>query len=226
MYIFRIWLFGYLLFSAKIKMGRTQLNINIDPELFDELKKHAIMSGKTISSFVSESLSRQLDNISPETIESKLNGLEKRIQSIELMLTSTDTSGVKITPFTSQEAQRYNEFTKAVFAEEIKKKSYKSSKDAWDDFIPHVECFDQWNDFYTLRLKEVIFIEHGNPITNDEMNILAKDKICPAPIRTGLINWIKNSEKGVCSCSCKDFPSQKEICKEGSRLVRELYPRV
>ena len=35
-------------------MGRTQLNINIDPDLLIALKKHAIMSGMTLSDFVSK----------------------------------------------------------------------------------------------------------------------------------------------------------------------------
>ncbi len=69
--------------QGSLRMTRTQLNVNIDPELMDKLKVAAIMSGKTITEFVSESISTQLKNTSPVTIKSRLLSLEERIQSLE-----------------------------------------------------------------------------------------------------------------------------------------------
>ena len=92
------------------------------------------------------------------------------------------------------------------------------------DLISHSQYFEQWNDRYTLRLKESLFIEHGDPFSHNEMNLLTKGKECPCPIRTGLINWINNANPGQCCCSDKSFPSQQTICEKGSKLVDDIYP--
>ena len=97
-----------------------------------------------------------------------------------------------------------------------------SIKDAWNDLITHIQCFDQWNDTYTFRLKDSLFIEHGDPLSHNEMNLLTKGKECPCPIRTGLINWINNANQGQCCCSDKSFPSQQTICEKGSALIKDI----
>ena len=49
---------------------------------------------------------------------------------------------------------------KALFEKVIKQRDYKSSKEAWLDFIPLVEKYNQWNKFYTLRLKEILMMQN------------------------------------------------------------------
>ena len=88
----------------------------------------------------------------------------------------------------------------------MEKKGYISIKEAWNDFINHLNCFDQWDEKSSLRLKESLFIEHGDPLTIDEINRLKNGAICPQPIRTGIINWINNSDRGWCCCSDANFP--------------------
>ena len=132
--------------------------------------------------------------------------------------------GSHVTPsFTPHELQNFNEFIKAVFSKELKRKGYRSTKEAWNDFINHINCFEQWSETCSFRLKESLFIEHADPLTCDEMNQLTKGKRCPCPIRTGLINWINNSDQGKCCCADKSFPSQQVICEKGSNLIDELY---
>ena len=204
-------------------MKRNQLNINIDHELLQKIKESARKSGKSITGFVSDCCLNKVEESSSQSIDSRFSTIEKRLQSIENTLSLLVPGRQKITPFTPQEAKKCNEFIKAIFEKELKKKKYKSIKDGWNDLISHINCFDQWNDIYTLRLKESLFIEHGDPLSSDEMNLLTKGKECPCPIRTGLINWINNANQGQCCCSDKSFPSQQTICEKGSKLLEELY---
>ena len=60
---------------------RTQLNINIDPDLLLRLKKEATKSGKTLTEFVTE----QLLKTSTETTETTEDNLEKRLDTIPFL---------------------------------------------------------------------------------------------------------------------------------------------
>ena len=62
---------------------RTQLNINIDPELMDQLKSGAIRSGKTITEFVSESIVQHLENQRSDAPNSQALELEQRLAVLE-----------------------------------------------------------------------------------------------------------------------------------------------
>ncbi len=204
-------------------MTRTQLNVSIAPELLKKIKESARLSGKSLVGFVSDCFLNQIENMPVESIDSRFTMIERRLKSIEKKLELSTFKNYKTQPITSQEAQNFNEFIKAMFEKELKRKGYKSIKEAWNDFINHINCFDQWNETCSFRLKETIFIEHGDPLTIDEINHLKEGKVCPQPIRTGLINWINDSSKGQCCCSDKDFPSEQQICEKGSILVEELY---
>ena len=203
-------------------MKRTQLNINLDPELLRQIKEAARVSGKSITSFISDCVIKQVGEPSGQSIDSRLNNIERRLQSIEVNITTLLPIGRKITPFTPEEAHNCNQFIKAVFNRELKRQKYNSIKDAWNDLIRHINCFDQWSEVFTFRLKETLFIEHGDPLSDFEMNLLTKGKECPCPIRTGLINWINNSNEAKCCCSDKTFPTQQEICEKGSALLEDL----
>ena len=204
-------------------MKRTQLNVNIDPKLLEQIKESARISGKSLVAFVSECFVNQLETLPVETIDSRLNMIEERLQLMENKLELPALENQKTQPLTSQQIQNFNEFIKAVFRKELKRKGYQSMKEAWNDFINHINCFDQWNETCSFRLKESLFIEHADPLTSDEINNLQEGLICPQPIRTGIINWINNSTRGKCCCSDNEFPSQKQICEKGSLLVEEIY---
>ena len=204
-------------------MKRTQLNVSIDPKLLEKIKENARISGKSLVSFVSDCFISQIENLPVESIDSRFHTIEKRLQSIEKKLDLSFHQSQKESSFTPQEVQNFNEFIKAVFRKELKRKGYRSMKQAWNDFINHINCFDQWNETCSFRLKEFLFIEHGDPLTIDEINHLKGGQVCPQPIRTGIINWINNSARGQCCCSDKKFPSQQQIFEKGSILVDDIY---
>ena len=204
-------------------MKRTQLNVSIDPTLLRRIKETARISGKSLVGFVSDCFSNQLEDLPTETIDSRFQLIEQRLQSIERKLELPIGHSQENKPFSSQEVQNFNDFIKAVFRKEAKRKKYRSMKEAWNDFINHINCFDQWDERCSFRLKESLFIEHGDPLSSDEINYLKEGEICPDPIRTGIINWMNNSAQGKCCCADKKFPSQQAICEKGQRLVEEIY---
>ena len=204
-------------------MKRTQLNVSIDPKLLEKIKESARISGKSLVGFVSDCFVNQIENLPVESIDSRFQKIEQRLQLIENNLQLPALKAQRIQPFTSQEVENFNEFIKAVFRKEIKRKGYRSMKEAWNDFINHINCFEQWDETCTFRLKESLFIEHADPLTSEEINHLKEGDVCPQPIRTGIINWINNSDRGECCCSDKEFPSQQQICEKGSILVEDIY---
>ncbi|KGG21016.1 hypothetical protein [Prochlorococcus marinus] len=204
-------------------MKRTQLNVSIDPKLLEKIKESARISGKSLVGYVSDCFVNQIENLPVESIDSRFQTIEQRLQSIENNLQLPALKAQRIQPFTSQEVENFNEFIKAVFRKELKRKGYRSMKEAWNDFINHINCFEQWDETCSFRLKESLFIEHADPLTSEEINHLREGDVCPQPIRTGIINWINNSDRGECCCSDKEFPSQQQICEKGSMLVEDIY---
>ena len=204
-------------------MKRTQLNVSIDPKLLEKIKESARLSGKSLVAYVSDCFVNQIENLPVESIDSRFQMIEQRLQAIEKNIQLINPQTQKTPSFTSIELKNFNEFVKAVFQKETKRKGYKSIKEAWNDFINHINCFDQWDERCSFRLKESLFFEHGDPLTSDEINHLKEGEICPQPIRTGIINWINNSDRGQCCCSVKDFPSQQQICEKGLMLVKDIY---
>jgi len=70
---------------------RTQLNINISPDLLKFLKSQSIKSGKTLGNFINEILSDHLNdlkksNLDKEKVLERINNLEGRIDSINATL--------------------------------------------------------------------------------------------------------------------------------------------
>ena len=203
-------------------MKRTQLNINIDPDLLKEIKASARKSGKSLVEYINDLFRKELHNDASGDIEIRLSNHEKRLQFIEENILSDIKQNMKISDFTPQEAENFNDFVKAIFKKELKRKQYNSPTDAWHELVSHLNCFDKWDERCSLRLKEILFIDDGDALNSDEMNSLKESEMCPSPIRTGIINWINNSEKGQCCCSNSDFPSEKLIREKGSRLISEI----
>ena len=204
-------------------MKRTQLNVSIDPKLLEKIKESARISGKSLVSYVSDCFVNQIENLPVESIDSRFQIIEQRLQSIENKLDFPDNESHVKPSLTTHELKNFNEFIKAVFSKELKRKGYRSMKEAWNDFINHINCFEQWNETCSFRLKESLFIEHADPLTSEEINHLKEGEVCPQPIRTGIINWINNSDRGECCCSDQKFPSQQQICEKGSILVEDIY---
>ena len=173
-------------------MKRTQLNVSIDPKLLEKIKESARISGKSLVGYVSDCFVNQIENLPVESIDSRFHMIEQRLQSLEKKLDFPDYESHVTPSFTPHQLQNFNEFIKAVFSKELKRKGYRSMKEAWNDLINHINCFEQWNETCSFRLKESLFIEHADPLTSEEINHLKAGQVCPQPIRTGIINWINN----------------------------------
>ena len=204
-------------------MKRTQLNVNIDPNLLKEIKASARKSGKTLVDYVNDFFRNHLDHDASVDVQMRLSNHEKRLKFIEENMLLDIKKNKKISYFTPEEADNFNDFVKAIFKKEVKRKQYNSPTDAWHDLVSHLNCFDKWNERCSLRLKEILFIDHGDALNSDEMNSLKESEMCPSPIRTGIINWINNSEKGQCCCSNINFPSEKLIREKGARVISDIY---
>ncbi len=204
-------------------MKRSQLNVSIDPTLLEQVKQSARVSGKSLVTFVSDCFVNQIENLPVHSMDSRFQMIEERLHSIEKELGFPIDQSQNRQSFTTAEVENFNEFIKAIFRKELERKGYVSIKEAWNDLINHISCFEQWDEKCSFRLKESIFIEHADPLTGDEINHLREGEICPQPIRTGLINWINNSDRGKCCCSDNNFPSQEKIFEKGSNLVEEIY---
>ena len=63
--------------------NRSQLNINIQSELLEKLKVASIKSGKTITEYVSESITNQIENSFPDNLDSRLLLIEERLGLID-----------------------------------------------------------------------------------------------------------------------------------------------
>ena len=203
-------------------MKRTQLNINIDPNLLKEIKTSARKEGKSLVEYVNDFFKKHLNNDASDDVEKRLSNHENRLKLIEENIGLAIKQKKKFPDFTPQEAANFNDFVKAIFQKEVKRKKYNSTKDACNDLISHLNCFDKWNEKCSLRLKEILFIDHGDSFDCDEMNSLKDSQICPSPLRTGIINWINNSEKGKCSCSNSNFPSEQIIRAKGAELISDI----
>ena len=203
-------------------MKRTQLNINIDPNLLKEIKASARKSGKSLVEYVNDLFRNHLHNDVSGDMEIRLSNYEKRLKFIEDNILLDIKKNKKISNFTPQEAENFNDFVKAIFKKELKRKQYNSPTDAWHELVSHLNCFDKWDERCSLRLKEILFIDDGDALNSDEMNSLKESEMCPSPIRTGIINWINNSEKGKCCCSNSNFPSEKLIREKGALVISDL----
>ena len=191
-----------------------QLNIRVTSKLHNKLKFLAQDNEKTMGDYINKLLNQYADNdfAGDEFKGSVIKDINIRLSNLENILLGNNSGIVKETPFTAAEAKNCTYFMKGLFEKVIKQRDYKSSKAAWLDFIPLVEKYNQWNKFYTLRLKEILLIEEPDPWTDDELNELCYGNKCPCPIYSGLKEWT----------GAKQFPTQQNICDRGDQLIESI----
>ncbi len=164
---------------------RTQLNINIDEYLLKELKQLALSKNLALSVFIRNSLRNIVSGKRDETLS------------------------LKNQPFTEKQALNCTSFMKAIFQKMRVKKIFKNDIDAFNSLLSHIELSKQWNDIYTMRLKEVLLDVSSTPFTAEELNDMTKDRECECPIYFGLKEWT----------GCVEYPTQDLICNLGSSLI-------
>ena len=194
-------------------MTKSQFNIKISKDLLIKVKRQAMMSGKSLTEHITDLVTKSLSDNDLQNIDlssaNKIEDLEKRLLSLESIVTNREYLSQKLKPFTNSEAINCTKFMRAVFDKELEKRNYDDKSEAFDDFFKSVQVYDGLNKSFSDRLKEIMLSDKPSPWTGRELNELTGKDKCNCLIRKGLINWT-----GKIEC-----PSQKEICDKGEELV-------
>ena len=197
-------------------MTKSQFNIKISKDLLIQVKKQAIMSGKSLTQHITDLVIKSLnENIIQKndfTSANKIQDLEKRILTIESIVRNREYLSQDLNPFTNSEAINCTNFMKGVFDQEVEKRKFDNKNEAFDDFFKHLEIYAQLGQISLDRLRKIMLTDQPNPWTGKELNDLVGNDKCNCPIRKGLINWTGRT----------DFPSQQEICDKGDKLLDQI----
>ena len=194
-------------------MTKSQFNIKISKDLLIKVKRQAMMSGKSLTEHITDLVTKSLSDNDIQNIDlssvNKIEDLEKRLLSLESIVTNREYLSQKLKPFTNSEAINCTKFMRAVFDKELEKRNYDDKSEAFDDFFKSVQVFDGLNKSFSDRLKEIMLSDKPSPWTGRELNELTGEDKCNCSIRKGLIHWT-----GKTKC-----PSQQEICDKGEELL-------
>ena len=194
-------------------MTKSQFNIKISKDLLIKVKRQAMMSGKSLTEHITDLVTKSLSDNDIQNIDlssvNKIEDLEKRLLSLESIVTNREYLSQKLKPFTNSEAINCTKFMRAVFDKELEKRNYDDKSEAFDDFFKSVQVYDGLNKSFSDRLKEIMLSDKPSPWTGRELNELTGEDKCNCSIRKGLIHWT-----GKIEC-----PSQQEICDKGEELL-------
>ncbi len=194
-------------------MTKSQFNIKISKDLLIKVKRQARMSGKSLTEHITDLVAKSLSDNDIQNIDlssvNKIEDLEKRLLSLESIVTNREYLSQKLKPFTNSEAVNCTKFMRAVFDKELEKRNYDDKSEAFDDFFKSVQVYDGLNKSFSDRLKEIMLSDKPSPWTGRELNELTGEDKCNCSIRKGLIHWT-----GKTKC-----PSQQEICDKGEELL-------
>ena len=194
-------------------MTKSQFNIKISKDLLIKVKRQAMMSGKSLTEHITDLVTKSLSDNDIQNIDlfsdNKIEDLEKRLLSLESIVTNREYLSQKLKPFTNSEAVNCTKFMRAVFDKELEKRNYDDKFEAFNDFFKSVQVFDGLNKSFSDRLKEIMLSDKPSPWTGRELNELTGEDKCNCSIRKGLIHWTGKTE----------CPSQQEICDKGEELL-------
>ena len=194
-------------------MTKSQFNIKISKDLLIRIKRQAMMSGKSLTEHITDLVTKSLSENDIQNIDlssvNKIEDLEKRLLSLESIVTNREYLSQKLKPFTNSEALNCTKFMRAVFDKELEKRNYDDKSEAFDDFLQSVQVYDGLNKSFSDRLKEIMLSDKPSPFTGRELNELTGEDKCNCSIRKGLIHWTGKTE----------CPSQQEICDKGEELL-------
>ena len=182
-------------------------------ELLTNVKRQAMRSGKTLTEYITDLVSKSLEDSYIENNEfdsaKKIKDLEERLLHMESVVSNREYVSKKLKPFNNAEAIKCTKFMRVLFDQEVEKKYPDNRNDAFNDLFKHIENCDHLSQFFVDRLKEIMLTDDPSPWTGDELNELVSKEKCNCSIRKGLITWI-----GIRNC-----PSQQEICDKGEELI-------
>ena len=194
-------------------MTKSQFNIKISKDLLIRIKRQAMMSGKSLTEHITDLITNSLSENDIQNIDlssvNKIKDLERRLLSLESIVSNREYLSQKLKPFTNSEAINCTKFMRAVFDKELEKREYDDKSEAFDDFLQSVQAFNGLNKLFSDRLKEIMLSDKPSPWTGRELNELTGEDKCNCSIRKGLIHWTGKTE----------CPSQQEICDKGEELL-------
>ncbi len=161
---------------------RTQLNINIDPNLLLLLKSEAIKSGQTLTVYVTKRLQATVEKSS-----NNLDSLEARLLAIEKHLNLSQKSSQKKNNeeviFTDEGAKKYGEVAKSLFEAQFKSMGI-SRETALKELNTYLQKYD--NSEPEL-VRKILLGEHN--LTGREMTHAYRFGSCA--MRSALYDWCK-----------------------------------
>ena len=107
---------------------RTQLNINIDPELLLRIKSEAIKNGMTLTEFVTRKLANIESRPDNDLLEKRLAKIDRHLNLNE---NSSDQERTIGSIFSDDGAKNYGEVARRLFDVFLKKKGL-SKEDGWE----------------------------------------------------------------------------------------------
>ena len=157
---------------------RTQLNINIDPDLLLRIKSEAIKNGMTLTEFVTKKLA-EIESKSPNNVlEERLSRIE---QHLNLDKSPSDLDTTKGSIFTDAGAKNYGEVARRLFNVFLKKKRL-SKEDGMKELALNLATLP-------YSSPELVFqVLLGNhDLTGLEMTNAYRYGACA--MRTALVDW-------------------------------------
>ena len=171
------------------------------------------MSGKSLTEHITDLVTKSLSDNDIQNIDlssvNKIKDLEKRLLSLESIVSNREYLSQKLKPFTNSEAINCTKFMRGVFDKELEKRNFDDKSEAFDDFLHSVQVYGELNKSFSDRLKEIMLSDKPSPLTGKELNELTGEDKCNCSIRKGLINWTGKLK----------YPSQQEICDKGEELL-------
>ena len=162
----------------KMARERTQLNINIDPNLLLQLKSEAIKNGQTLTQYVTQQL-----EVAPKIEQESV--LEQRLLRIEEKLGLNKSSTVQKEDigviFTDEGAKNYGDVAKAAFDSQIKKKGV-TVEEGLKEILGELHILPS---SYPELIFAILLGKHE--LTGAEMTSAYRHGSCA--MRTALVSW-------------------------------------
>ena len=141
-------------------MTKSQFNIKISKDLLIKVKRQAMMSGKSLTEHITDLVTKSLSENDNQNIDlsavNKIENLEKRLLSLESIVSNREYLSQKLKPFTNSEAINCTKFMRAVFDKELEKRNYDDKSEAFDDFLQSVQVFDGLNKLFSEKRVSVL----------------------------------------------------------------------
>ena len=162
---------------------KSQLNIQIDPNLLISLKSEAIKSGKTLSAFVTERLVQSDAQEKTDSLEERLQRIEKQLDSLKSMHSDIEHKDHR-SIFSDDGAKKYGTVARELFEFHCKKKKL-SFEDAFAELCTYLARYDSEIELmYSL-------LSGKHNLTGLEMTYAYKKGYCS--MRNALNEWTENS---------------------------------